>query len=292
MNTILVLTDFSDVSFHAAEYACALSRQLNSKRIVLYHAYEFIMPSSPSAITGQLDYTILEDTYNLENNRSLRENSLQRLEEVKNSLTVLVDNDTVIECAAENTRLVDGINDVGEEFETYLVVAGISGKEGLEAILGGNNAVEVADQSRYPVLIVPMQAPVEPIKRIVFASDLENIKDKVPGKNLQKLLDDFKAALMVVHVDKERPQWVTETQGPGGMPELYRLLEAYHPSFDFIGNEDIVAGITEYAEQHKASLILAIGRSHGFFKSLFHRSLSHKLAYHSPIPLLFIHEAK
>jgi nucleotide-binding universal stress UspA family protein len=292
MDTILVMTDFSDVSAHAAQYACALSRQLNSKRLVLYHTYEVFIPSAPSAVVGQESYNLLEDYYSPETDRLLKESSLQRLEEEKTQLMALVHPGTVIEYAAENMRLVDGINEAAMEYQASLVVIGTAPRAGMDRVFMENNVIEVADDCRYPVLIVPIDAPIEPITKIVFACDLEKVQEPSHGVKLKKLLDEFKASLMVVHVDKEQPKWAVEAAGPQGMTDLIHVLEAYSPTFDFVENNDIVAGITAYSEQHRASLILVIGKNHGFFRSLFHQSVTHHLAYQSHIPLLVVHGKK
>jgi nucleotide-binding universal stress UspA family protein len=257
----------------------------------LYHAYEIILPVSPGAeaITGQLNYNVMVDSFGPEDIRLQRERSLQGLEAEKKLLAAAAGDDIVIECATDEIRLADSINDIAEKYHAGLVVLGISEKEGLERILFGGSAIGVVDGSKYPVLVVPLKAAIEPVGRIVFAYDLEKVDQTFPGTELKKLLDAFGATLKVVHVDKDHSGWAAEAEGPGGMPGLRQLLEPYHPSFDFIENEDIVEGILHYAGENQASLILTIGKSHGFFKSLFHRSVTHKLAYQAPTPLLVVH---
>ena len=42
MKTVLVLTDFSDAASNAAQYAAALTHQLRTSCMFLYHSYRFI----------------------------------------------------------------------------------------------------------------------------------------------------------------------------------------------------------------------------------------------------------
>jgi len=42
MKTILLLTDFSDTALNAARYGAALTHQLGTSSMILYHSYEFI----------------------------------------------------------------------------------------------------------------------------------------------------------------------------------------------------------------------------------------------------------
>jgi nucleotide-binding universal stress UspA family protein len=248
-------------------------------------------PSSPDAITGQLNYSLIGDSYTMEVDRVLREKGQQSLEEQRDRLLTWLDNDLVIECVLDNAALSDGIDDVVGTYQAGLVVVGVS-EDGHADLLLGNNLLEVADHSACPVLIVPQQAPMEPISRVVFAYDLAKMTDTFPIQSIKQFLSVFNAVLMVVHIDKDHAAWSEETQGPGGFPDLKSLLLPYAPTYDFIENEDIVAGITEYSEEHRADLILTIGRQHGFFRNLFHRSVNHKLAFHSPIPLLVLGENK
>jgi len=282
-----VLTEFSDVSRHAAEYAAALSRQFGCRRIVLFHAYEVVLPVSSASVTGQLSYTVLEDIYDPENERVLREASWKGLTAEAERLKAFVDEGTVIEIAAEQTRLPAIINEAVARQGAGLVVMGISDRAGLDQWLFGGDALAAADQSPCPVLVVPMQAAPEPVTRVVLAYDLEKPDSGFPGKDFCALLDEFHADLRVVHVDKTA--LTEELGGPGGMPELRALLEPYRPVFDFIEHADTATGIIDYAERSQASLIAVVGRHHSFIGGLFHKSVTHQVARHTPIPVLVLH---
>jgi hypothetical protein len=45
-----------------------------------------------------------------------------------------------------------------------------------------------------------------------------------------------------------------------------------------------------YADKIQADLILTVPRKHGLFEGLFRRSRTAKLAFHTHIPMLAIHE--
>jgi nucleotide-binding universal stress UspA family protein len=289
MDTILVLTDFSDVAFHAAQYACVIGRQLGIKRIVLYHTYEIIVPAAPTAIIGQVNYG-MEGTYDPAYDRLLMETNLESMEKIKARLTGFAGSDAKIECGTGNTPLAGGINDIIEEYNAGLVVMGITGKDYVGKILIGSNAIRVADAASRPVLIVPQETVTGPVTRIVLACDLQNTPDALPVEGLEDILDGFNAPLMLVNVGHgDAYANANEMANASG---LYSQLEKYSPSFDFIDNKDTVAGIMEFAGEQKASLVIAIRKDHGFFKELFQRSVTHQLAYHTSVPLLVVHEAK
>jgi len=280
MNCILVLTDFSEAALHAAHYACALSRQLQNKKLIFYHSYTVILPFPGTASVIEKD------------NDAIQNASKEAMEELLAGLKDLIPDDTItatmIEPAMDTTTLAVSANTIAEKYNADMVVMGITGKGSAEQVLAGSNTMRVARECRCPVLIIPPGAPIEPVLRIVFACDLQKVTETTPVMELKKLLDNFKAPLMVVNVEHKGKDFTSEMSTNAS--SLYLLLETYQPAFHYVNNVDTVAGITEFAVSNKASLIIMIPRSHGFFEGLFHRSVSRKLAYHTSIPLLLVQE--
>lgn len=273
---MLVLTDFSPAADHAAKYAARLTHDLDTKRLILYHAYQAIVPVS--------EVTPFTQVIDLE---SLHKTSLQQLETVKRTLAPLVSAGTTIDCRTEETVLTPFINDIAEEEKVDMLVMGTTGKSTLEKVLVGSNTLRVVKESHYPVLIVPPQASIAPLEKILFACDLEKTKENLPAAELTKVLDRLRAPLMVVNVDHEEKRFGPDT--PRNVSIVYRLLEPYHASFHFIDNDDVIEGIMNFAEENDASLILMHTRNRGFFESLFHRSTTKQMIYHTTLPLLLLH---
>ena len=106
--------------------------------------------------------------------------------------------------------------------------------------------------------------------------------------SLKKILDNFQAPMMVVNVSKGEKDFTPEKSVNAS--SLYLLLESYKPDFHYITSTDAVTAIMEFASLKKASLIIMAPKIHGFFDGLFHHSFTHKLAHHTNIPLLLVHE--
>ena len=278
MDTILVLTDFSDVAFHAASYAAGLTLQLHSKQLILYHAYEVVAPASGAVSLVQ------------QSSDSLQADSMEKLKALQRRLEKFLSNVTSVHCRAEGLSLDTSINDVVEAENADLIVMGITGKSALEQQLVGSTTVRVAPKSRRPVLIVPVEAAIEPVRQIVFACDTEQTTQLKAAADLIKILDEFSVPLMVVNVDHKQAHFGEKT--PLDTVVLHELLAPHNPSFHFTDDEDIVAGIMEFALAHQASMIILIPKNQGFFEGLFHRSVTKKLAYHTSIPLLVLHESR
>nr|WP_295868619.1 universal stress protein [uncultured Chitinophaga sp.] len=277
MKTILVPTDFSDTAYNAATYALAMAPQLNVDRIVLYHAYELIVPipDVPTAIP-------------MVNPDDLRIASQEGLDKMQKELTQLAGAGVSIVTRADNTLLAATIDDVVKQEEAALIIMGITGGSKVEEILVGSNTIDVVKHTSCPVLIVPGKATFKGITKIVFACDLRQVADTTPIAPLKKLLAAFHAELHVINIDHESRHFSTDT--PFETLMLDTLLEDYKPEYHFVDNPDVVQGITEFAESIQADLILTIPKKHGLFERIFKRSNTAKLAYQTHIPLLTIHE--
>ena len=256
MNNILLFTDFSEASLHAGQYAALLTHQLRSQRLMLYHAYEIMMPI-PAA-----DIPVSPASYppelTAQEGEELRQTSLRGLQTLYDSLRGLAYEETIMEYRAEEANLSISINDIAKEADADLVIMAITDNGKLERMFLGNDAVQVADQSDYPVLVVPPATPLIPIKRIVFAYDTKTPPETTHAIRLKKLLDDLQAEVDVVNFDTTDP----------------------------------AMDILEFATARRASLIIAIHKNRGFFEGLFHRSTTHQLAYHTTIPLLVAHSMR
>jgi nucleotide-binding universal stress UspA family protein len=169
-----------------------------------------------------------------------------------------------------------------------MVVMGIAGKSKLEKAIIGSNAVDVSQNSYYPVLIVPSEASLQSIRKILFACDLTNVSTSTPVGLLKEFLHLFNGQLFVLNVDSKNRKSSPHT--PKEISQLHDILDKYKPEYAIISHENTSKGILEYAEKNQVSLIITIPKNYNFFQKLFHKSISENLIYHSAIPLLTLHK--
>lgn len=274
---MVILTDFSEPAFRAAEYACELAGCLGIKRIVLFHAYQPVLAvaGTPAGTIGNYD----QDAY-LE--------SMESLALLQDRLQSIVERDVSFELATENTVLagmIDMINMRSMNDEVDIIVMGVSEKTGFEKLFMGSTTTEVVKKSKQPIMIVPEDTLLgRGIKTIVLTIDLKQI-DNLPVQQLYEFLDALPAKLEMVSVEtKAKEKYSPEMDE--AIVRLHALLEKYNPSFNYIIGVDVVEEVLGFAGKQKASMIIAVHQKHGFLSNLFHKSIIKKLAYNSKVPLL------
>jgi len=274
MKSLLILTDFSEAAFRAAEYAAELVDTLQVKRIILYHAYQTIVVGGADLPAAPI------------NTQRLYLDSMEALGLMQDRLKPLVGQEVKVDMLAQDTSfLPDMINQLCKKENIGLVVMGVSGKSGVEKLLMGSITGSVLKSVEFPALIVPNEAVIgKGIKSIVLCTDLKDLAD-IPTGILYEFLDAFSSQLYIVNVLPESEEgYSTETER--SITKLHRDLEKYHPSFHYLQGENTVNDILSFAGEHQASLIIVFPKKHGFFSSIFHKSVSQKLAYNSSVPLL------
>jgi len=276
MKTILVPIDFSATATNASNYTLALAKQYGINRIVLYNAYQAPVSIDPMVPTVQLlDIDLM------------KKSSQEGLNQAKAALELLNSGNIQIDTFSEYNILTGGINELCSAVSADLVVMGITGGGAVTETLIGSNAVSVSQHSKLPVIIVPPNAVFEKINKLVLACDFEQVEETTPMKPLTQLLEITGAELHVLHVNTPSKHVIDHSFEN---MILDRLLKEFSPTYHFIENESFTTGINLFSEKNKIDLIITMPKKHGFFDSLFKKSHTKKLAFHSHLPLMVMHD--
>jgi nucleotide-binding universal stress UspA family protein len=278
MKTIVVLTDFSEEAFRAAEYACEIAGCLQVKKIVLYNAHASVV-----AFGGSTDGAAI-----VSDDHELYLENMESLGLLQDRLKPMAGKEVVFEMIADNMGIpgiADWIEQRKQEGESGLLVLGVSHKSGFEKWLDGSTTKEVLKKNEWPVLVVPETTFLgRSIDTLVFASDMKEIKN-LPADVIHEVLNAFPAKLQLLHVQKEsKNEPIAEREN--AVVALHELLEQYDPEFHYRTCNDIVEEILSFATKEKASMIITVHRKLGFWKSMFSESVTRKLAEKTSIPLL------
>ncbi len=275
MKKFLVPTDFSDTAKNAARYALQLARDVVNASVVLYNAFDAVS-------TGADGTTVFSD----EDARLTISNAA--LIAMKAELSDYADG-TDIAILAEEGDLIDNLQKLVHHQPVDLIIMGMNGATKLEEIFIGSTTLSVISHNIAPVLIIPPDATYRPIKNVVFASDFKDVDQTTPKIELRKFLAMVRPKLHVVNVDEDHYVELTEhyKEEKG---KLNVILDGFEPEYAFIRMYDFVESINIFAEDRKADVIITVPRKHSFLEGIFKTSHTRKLAYHTHIPILALHE--
>jgi len=274
MKTLIVLTDFSKAATNAAKYAAALTHQFTVSKFILFNSYEFRPVATDIPMTNQAGMA------------AQREESIRKLEELKLELLPFIAAETQVETMATENALIYAVHSLIEKFHAELMVMGITGMSGFERAIIGSNTITVAREITSPLLLVPHMATFKTINKVVFATDLKNNLRK-SANEIKSIIKALGARLLILNVEKSgkehfNPAMVSE------QAMLHEVWDENDPEYHFNENDDIAAGILDFIKTHEVQMLIAIPKQHRFFESIFHKSITKRLTYHTPIPLLLL----
>jgi nucleotide-binding universal stress UspA family protein len=275
MKKLLVPTDFSDTSKNAAAFAAQMAADIQNAKIILIHVSD--------KITGGSDGSPLT-----EDDDDRRIILTQALSQLKDELLAVAQ--VPIEFVTEKgTSLVETLSRYVRHQAIDMVIMGITGATRLEQIFMGSNTLDMAKASVCPVLIIPPDAKYRKIKNVVLASDFKEVDTTIPVAPLKATLDLFKPALHIVNVDSEHYVELTD-EYKAERAKLETMLKNYAPEFSFIRQYDFFDAISQFADDRNIDLIVIVPKDRSFLSGLFKTSHTKKLAYHSHVPIVAIHE--
>jgi nucleotide-binding universal stress UspA family protein len=270
MKRILLLTDFSDTARNAAMYAL---KMFENEKVYfdLLNAYDLEFSGSP---------------YIMQVKEELAQESMKGL---KNELQLLHRRfpNARVELASRFGSLIDVVRQEIADYLPDLIVMGCRGETALENFLLGSNAYEVIKNIDAPILVVPKHAKFKKPDKIVFATDLNDIKVDEVVEPLRDLAHQFHAALLFVNVLED--EYVNRLDAEEKIASHFPGIDL---SFNFIEGDNISKGINKFMDENEADIVTMIRHNVSFFDRLFHPSITKQMVLHPDHPMLILHEEK
>jgi nucleotide-binding universal stress UspA family protein len=267
MKKILVPTDFSEHANNALRYAINIGNYFEAE-IELLHIYEM------KTIIGST--TFIREYLKEDAERSLADN----IRSFKN----LIFGKTILHGRAFDGNLIDAICSIANNEDFDMVVMGTQGASGLKEIFFGSDTSAVMQQIRIPILAIPNSFAYRPIKDVTFAVDSGIVADDEVFHPLLKLVKAYKSNIEILHLDKEK-------MVVGYDPEIGISLGSIPHSFHRISRANDVNGIINlFVFEENSDLLCMIRRERDFWSNLFHRSVTTREVFDSPVPLLILRD--
>ncbi|HSU28883.1 MAG TPA: universal stress protein, partial [Chitinophagaceae bacterium] len=170
-----------------------------------------------------------------------------------------------------------------------LIVMGITGKSGVKQVLFGSNTLKLIDNNLYPVMIIPPDAGYHGISNVAFASDFKNVTMTTPSVLIGTVLEMFNPKLHIVNINPAHYVSITE-ECRVEKEKLEAMFSKYETEFYFIGINDFFEAIDNFVKDYHIDVLVTIPKHQSNSTPFFKRTHTHKLAFHSHIPILAAHE--
>jgi nucleotide-binding universal stress UspA family protein len=275
MKTILVATDFSEVSKNATQYAVGLAKVMGAK-IILFHSFHVpVVTTDVIVIAPALD--------------ELEQYANEALFKIKKEIELKEGNEVSIECIAKMGFAVDEINDYTKGNKIDLVVIGMHGSGFLTEKLIGSITTALLHESNCSVLAIDEHAKFTPPKKIAFACDYLKTDNQKILQPLKELVALFNSHVYVLNVINEPTRVPKIQEAVSDFINLEDSLADVDHSLHYIRDADVVEGINAFVGERKMDMIVMVPRKHSILKNIFKEPETKKMAFHTKIPLLALH---
>jgi len=264
MKRILVPVDFSSTSLNALQYGIEMFKK-EPLQVTLVNFYG--TPKGGAFMMKNLDSIIEREASDSMN--SLLKGMETKYEDVAFVTKVL------------NEDAADVIADMGNSGKYDYIVMGTKGASGLKEVFMGSVAGEVISNTSAPVIVVPASYAYQPAEEVLMTIGDEPVDDKVV-EPLVELLRVTNDQLKIVHVVRDSDDKIEVPLGK---------LEPLVSEKDYIyGSGNVNEDLNDYILQDGARLVCMVRTNKGFFNRIFNESVTLKQTFHSPVPLLILHE--
>lgn len=264
---VLVLTDFSTLSKVALQYAIKMSTKLPIELAILNVVRLDGVPQSNMRLK-QVEGMVM---------KIAEEEGEKMLAEVRTKTKAPVSFKAI-----KGHTVTDVLKRYTNQNYVNLVVMGSQGASQLKRIRLGGTTVSVIDSITAPVLAIPKFAEFGNFARIVYATDLKDIKAEldliIPFASI------FGTHIHTVHVVSSVDKQVDEQRA---MAEKAIDKTGYKKiDFRLIIDDDVPEAIDNFIRQTKADLLTTFTHELNLYEKLFGLSVTRNLAYQGNIPLL------
>jgi nucleotide-binding universal stress UspA family protein len=274
MKTILVPTDYSDTANNALQYALELAKFSHAK-LILLHAYQIPLP------TGEIPVMMISP-------QELEKDSSIRIKKLEKELISKTSGNIKIESVVRAGFVPDEIMDTAKAKNADLIVMGVTGGSKIEEALMGSSAISVIKHTQTPVLVIPKDARFKKIQKIVLSYDYHDEMKETIMKKFKEFVQLFKAKVLVLNVvtPVEVPTYENAVAGS----TIENSLKDIEHTLFFPSSDDITDEINAFADAHQCDWLVMVPHKHKLLAGLFHKSNTKRMAFHTHIPLLALHD--
>ena len=281
IKNILWPTDFSDEAQEALVYTQAFARAFNAKIIAL-HVVPDISPALYDAalvVQGELAKRVAY----------VKEETQKKFDSLKKAKNL------EFKALIKEGNAAKKIIETAEEENADLIILGRRGLSAIEKLFIGSVANQVLRTSSIPILLTKKKSGVPRFKKILVPTDFSG-QEEVERDFAWKLAKEFDSELTLLHVLELHDYEFT----PRALDEMFDAVMERLKTREKKDKEDIpvsedvyrainaAVGIVDYAETHKADMIVISTCVQSKLERFFLGSTTEKVIAYSHIPVFAI----
>lgn len=274
MKTIVALTDFSQNSLNAVNYAADMACLIRARLTIMY-----VVPIPMSAAEMPVP------AYNLQDLEDEAENEINTLKE---KLLARTNEHIIIHTEIKLGNLLPELKGYCATTKPFAVVMGEESAGAMERLLLGGSAVIAMKDIYWPLILVPHNAHFEGINNIALACDLKKVFETVHTEAIKAFVREFDAELHVLNIsDGGQNTFDTNTVAESMM--LQEMLGDLNPKYYFVTGEDVNNTIQKFVVDKDMDMLMIIPKKHLFPSTIFTPRHSKKLLLEAEVPIISIH---
>ena len=266
--TILFPTDFSVRADRALTQAISFAEKFNAK-IIIYHVYH-------------RPYNVGEGTHIPTRLKLLQEKIDKQFKKF------LVENNELKSIEYEFQKVfglsVESIINAAKTKNVDLIIMATKGANGIGA-LWGSKTEQIVQKVDVPVLVIPDNTNLRMTKVGLFCDHSAEVNYHTLDF-LIEVVDKLKLTVDVITLNKDEKVMTHKEKAYRYL--VQKKLESLPATFNVTFHNHIEHGIIEYSLANDIGLIAILPKHYKFIEHLFHESLTQKMTFYSPIPLLVL----
>lgn len=276
MKTILVPTDFSLNANKALNYAAEFAKLARSKIIILH-------------VTDLTHASINENVILPENfDREIIDSANKELGILVSATSFITGG--IVEQQLYNGFVTDAIQQACKENAVDLIIMGTLGNAGIREKLFGSITAKIISHAEVPVLAIPLMYEWEIPQNILLA--VKEFKEDAAVLNpVLKIASILQTPIHVsIFTDEDNAHAVDYLQNSRDLESFTNNLQTANESIQIktapLYGHQFEEAIVDYIAENNTGLLVMITHKRTFLESIFNKSMTKKMSYHTNIPLL------
>jgi nucleotide-binding universal stress UspA family protein len=278
MNKILVPTDFSPNALRAIDYAVQIAK-INQATIYVIHACDHLFQPDLENVLSKEEY-----------NTKQTDEAFNQLEIIRRSIEET--ENVLVNIQLYSGTITDTIVVAAEEHRADIIIMGTLGISGVNDFIFGSKTAAVIKNTSIPVITIPVEYDWKPPSKFLLAiNQFDEVADALfPALDLAKVFHAEVRLIVFTAEDKAgAAEFVANAKEIKFAEEKLRkkydgiVLKAEH-----LSGRDFEDSINDYIGTNQVDLLVMMTHKRSFIRSIFNRSMTRKMSYHSKVPILAI----